>query len=285
MLWALIAGSPNPDPAEEFGGVLGSMLGTGAAVFFLAKRWGKGRALLIVSLLAFFLLGYLVQAMVIGGATSARTSKVMMAFLIDVPRQTQDFSNEIAGLRIDTLFEMLAGKRAYQKSDLARMQNNISEAEKRTDEFRLYYENRISQAKRELADIDPAASADFMIGVNRSFPKMNEIYTRQEQYYQEVGALLKFALERSGHYEVTPKGIHFRDAGDRAAYNQQIDRIHDLASSINSMRAKVQETLESGVGRRGRDRTCDPQLRRLMLYPTELRARTSFILGDWGGIQ
>ena len=25
-------------------------------------------------------------------------------------------------------------------------------------------------------------------------------------------------------------------------------------------------------GRRGRDRTCDPQLRRLMLYPTELRA-------------
>src|SRR5579863_9023258 len=30
-------------------------------------------------------------------------------------------------------------------------------------------------------------------------------------------------------------------------------------------------------GRRGRTRTCDPQLRRLMLYPPELRARTSML--------
>jgi hypothetical protein len=29
-------------------------------------------------------------------------------------------------------------------------------------------------------------------------------------------------------------------------------------------------------GRRGRTRTCDPLLRRQVLYPTELRARVSF---------
>ena len=31
-------------------------------------------------------------------------------------------------------------------------------------------------------------------------------------------------------------------------------------------------------GRRARDRTWDPQLRRLMLYPTELRAHASYIV-------
>ena len=41
-------------------------------------------------------------------------------------------------------------------------------------------------------------------------------------------------------------------------------------------------------GRRGRDRTCDPQLRRLMLYPTELRPHVPTIFScrakekQWG---
>src|SRR5438270_142657 len=34
---------------------------------------------------------------------------------------------------------------------------------------------------------------------------------------------------------------------------------------------------KNASGRRGRTRTCDPQLRRLMLYPTELRARVSIL--------
>ena len=33
-------------------------------------------------------------------------------------------------------------------------------------------------------------------------------------------------------------------------------------------------------GRRGRTRTCDPQLRRLMLYPPELRARNEHFTSD-----
>ncbi len=240
MLWMLIASSPDPDAAEKFGEAIGRVLVSGAVIFFLFKRWGKGRAFLIVSMLLFCLLGYAVQSLVTGGATSGRKTKVMMSVFTDIQQHTQAFSNAILGLRIDTLFEMLDGKRAYQKSDLTQMQNNVAVAEQRTDEFLSYFENRTSQARRELGDIDPAAAADFMSGINKSFPQMKDLYTQQKQYFQEIDALLKFILGQSGPFEVTSSGIRFRNAEDGAAYNRRIDRIKELASSINAMKAKFQ---------------------------------------------
>jgi hypothetical protein len=241
MLCMLVAASPAPDATEKFGEAIGRVLVSGAVIFFLFKRWGKGRALLMVSLLLFCLLGYAVQSLLTDGAISARKTKLMMSVFTDIQQHTQAFSNEILGLRIDTLFEMLDGKRAYQKNDLTQMQNNVAVAEKRTEEFLSYFENRTSQARRELADIDPAAAADFTNGINKTFPKMKELYLQETQYYREIDALLAFVREQSGPFEVTStRGIRFRNAGDSAEYDRRIDRINKLATSINSMKVKFQ---------------------------------------------
>ena len=241
MLCMLVAASPAPDAAEKFGEALGRVLVVGAVIFFLFKRWGKGRAFLMVSVLLFCLLGYAVQSLVTDGATSARKTKLMMSVFTDIQRHAQAFSNEILGLRIDTLFEMLDGKRAYQKSDLTQMQNNVAVAEKRTKEVLSYFENRTSQARRELADIDPAAAADFTNGINKTFPKMKELYLQEAQYFREIDALLAFIREQSGPFEVTAtSGIRFRNAGDSAEYDRRIASINKLAASINAMKVKSQ---------------------------------------------
>ena len=53
----------------------------------------------------------------------------------------------------------------------------------------------------------------------------------------------------------------------------------DLGGSTKAADGAVGTAKLEGVsvrGRRDRTRTCDPRLRRPMLYPTELRARTGF---------
>jgi hypothetical protein len=58
--------------------------------------------------------------------------------------------------------------------------------------------------------------------------------------------------------------------------NLLMDRIVSVFTAMLALRREIEfHAAERGmvVGRRGRNRTCDPQLRRLMLYPTELRAR------------
>ena len=244
MFCLLIAGSANPDAAETFGAkTLGRLLIAGVVMFFFLKRGlglGKGRAILVLSALLFCFFGYLVQVLVVSLANNGKTTNIMVSTLIDIQRRAQGFSGEVALLNIDSVFEMLDGKRACKRADLVEMRERIGSAERKTNEFIAFFASRVSQAKNEISSIDPSASASFMSDVNKSFPELQKALSLQREYYQDVDGLLAFLLEQSGPYQVTGEGVRFSKEPDRSLYNTRIDRINQLAASSNSRKAEHQ---------------------------------------------
>ena len=233
VLWlTVVADFTEPDAAEKFGELLGKVLVNGVVLYFLCRRWG-GQAFLIISLCLFCAVGYVVQSRLIG--TSARTHRVMTSFMEDLQSHTQAYSAETLALKVPTLFEILDGKLPYQGSDLAQMQTAVALAEKKTDEFRAYFENRVSRARQEIAAVDPDAEADFMRGIDKTFPRVRDMYAQRKQYFEETDALLSFLLQQSGPFEVRSDGIHFKKGTDAAEYNRRIDRINEHVAAITEM--------------------------------------------------
>lgn len=241
MLCLLIAGSPSPDAAEKFGEALGRLLVAGVVMFFFMNRsWGKGRAVLILSGLLFCFFGYFVGVVVVSSATNGKTTSVMLSTVADIQRHTQAFTGEVAALNVDSVFDMLDGKRACQKADLLDMRERAGVAARKTGEFISFFESRVAQAKNEVSAVDSSASASFMTGVNKSFPQVQAAFSLQRQYYQEIDGLLAFVLEQSGPYQLTKSGIRFSKGPDGLAYNARINKINELADSINRVKAEHQ---------------------------------------------
>jgi hypothetical protein len=120
------------------------------------------------------------------------------------------------------------------------MRERVDVADRKTAEFISFFEVRAAEAKNEIARIDPSASASFVSGVDNSFPAVQAAFSLQRRYYQEINDLLAFLLEQSGPFEATSAGLRFSKDPDRIAYNARIDKINELADSINKLKAKNQ---------------------------------------------
>jgi hypothetical protein len=235
---ALFASLPNSKAAEVFGGMSLKGIAGLAALYFTIKGWGKGRALLVVSVLLLLFSGYFAQVLLTTRTDSTRKSEVMSTALGDVIQHTQTFSTEIAELKIENVFAVLDGLQPYSRATLEQLQNNVRIAESKTTEFVAFFENRVEQANKELAAIDPSARSEFM---KASIPRIRETYAEQTEYFKAIGAVLKFLLEGNAPFEITSRGIHFEKGTDATIYNSLIDRVNEHSANVNRLRANAPE--------------------------------------------
>ena len=242
MQWLLIVGAPNPDAAARWGAALGSLLVFGAVLFFFLKQFGKGRAILILSCLLFCFFGYSVHALVVRLAADAKTTNIMVSWLTGLQRRVQGFNDEVAALKIDSVFEMLDGKRAYERADLIEMRKRVRVAQAKANAFLADFESRLARTRTEIAAIDASTSALFVKRVDQGFPEIQKRVSLQDEYHEEIKSLLEFLTDKSGPYRVTRQGISFDRDDDRSVYNRTIDRINGLAASLNAIRASYLES-------------------------------------------
>ncbi len=98
-------------------------------------------------------------------------------------------------------------------------------------------------------------------------------------YHQHPGDPLADRLLPGSLSEFGPAlGIHSGSRCHGASAIRGNEWCEELGHSLNRIESWGRTDLSGPLdclrfGRRGRTRTCDPQLRRLMLYPPELRAR------------
>jgi hypothetical protein len=240
MLLFLIAGSEKSISAEKLGEALGRMLVTGAVIYFFLKRsWGRGRVVLVLACFLFIFFSYMIGIVALRNITNGRTATIMLSTIADVQQRSQNFAQEITALNIDSVFEMLEGKKACERADLLAMRERVGVADRKTAEFINFFEHRVDNAKNELAAIDPSSSSKFTSGVNKTFPSAKTALTLQRQYYAAIKDLLDFLLDLSGPFRVSNRGVSFDEDSDRLNYNNFIDRINVLAESFNKARANA----------------------------------------------
>ena len=75
--------------------------------------------------------------------------------------------------------------------------------------------------------------------MNASFPRVRELYSEQSKYCISIDAVLMYLLEAAGPYEITARGISFRNNSDSDVYNRLIDEINVHAANMNRLRANA----------------------------------------------
>jgi hypothetical protein len=236
-----VAGSSTQAAARALTGTLGRLLVVGVVMFFLMKRGlGKGRAVLILSSLFFCVLCYFGVVLVVRSATNTKIMSVLLSTMADIASRTQTSTAEIAALKVDSVFEMLDGKRAGSRAELADMLERVGIADRKTAELLNFLEKRIVQARNEISAIDSIANVTLTTEFNALFPYLQRGSSLQRQYFQAIADLLTFLLEESGSYRVTEEGIRFDRELDRKIYDYNVDRVNELSDSINKLKAKYQ---------------------------------------------
>ena len=205
------------------------------AFFVMRKAWGNGWAALIVSLAAVLLLAYSAVPDLANGGASARTEKVATSLLSDVQERAGGYKREVGSLGIDTVFEMLDGKRAWKTADLVEMRRRAGVARDMTEELMAFFDERIKIAESELSAAGPPASSSVGGDLSSSTGTLHHALSLEKTYYVEIDQLLEFVISKSGRYQITPRGIRFDKPPDSSEYGRRIDEINETVAAINQI--------------------------------------------------
>jgi hypothetical protein len=238
----VIVAIPNGDAAEAFGKVLVYAVAGAIGCYFTLRNWGRGRALLIASVLLLLFSGYFLTFSLVARSRLQRKAEVTGSALADVSRHAQTFSREIQGLKIEETFAVLDGKRPYSRATLEQLRSNVGVAERKTTTYLEFFRNRAKQASRELSAIDSSAGNGFAKSLDASFPGLRAAYSAQAGYFAAINRLLTFLLDESGPFEITAKGISFESSRDNNVYNLLIDQLNGYAANVNRLKADLQHS-------------------------------------------
>ena len=139
-------------------------------------------------------------------------------------------------MQVETTFELLDGRRPFDRGKLDQMRTNASLAEKKTADFLAFFENRMLRVRKDLVAVNPSLGVEFMVGITRDFPRLKALYSEQRAYCDAIHELLTFVLEESGPFNVSDWGISFRQEADGQRYNNLIDKVNEHAANLNTLK-------------------------------------------------